>query len=108
MPKISLVVIIGIAQPQTLKLRGYAKKENATMLIDTGSTHNFIDINVAKRLNLFVYPIVDTRVMVADGKTIDGVRKCHKVKLQIEYYKLESRFYTIPLGAVEVVLGIQW
>jgi predicted aspartyl protease len=108
MPKISLATITGIAQPQTLKLRGHVKKENVTILVDTGSTHNFMDINVARKLNLFVYPAADIRVMVADGKKIDGVGKCHKVKLQIEDYELETGFYTVPLGGVDVVLGIQW
>ena len=49
------------------------KKENVTILVDTRNTHNFIDITVAKRLNLFVYPTADIRVMIADGKRIDGV-----------------------------------
>ena len=46
--------------------------------------------------------------MVADGKKIDDVKKCYNVKLQIEDYNLESRFYTLPLGEVDIVLGIQW
>ena len=108
MPKISLAAITGITQSQTLKLRGHVKKENVTVLIDTGSTHNFIDVNVAKRLNLFIYPAIDIRVMVADVKKIDGIRKCHKVKLQIDDYNMESKFYTIPLGGVDIVLGIEW
>jgi hypothetical protein len=108
MPKISLAAITGIAKPQTLKLRGHVKKKNVSILIDIGSTHNFIDINVAGRLNLFVYPAADIRVMVENGKKIDRIIKCHKIKLQIEYYKLESGFYTVPLGGLDVVLGIQW
>jgi hypothetical protein len=46
--------------------------------------------------------------MVAYGKKIDGVGKFHKVKFHIEDYELESGFYTVPLGGVDVVLGIQW
>ena len=48
------------------------------------------------------------KVMVADGKRIEKVGKCHKVKLQLKNYNLESEFYAIPLGGVDVVLGIQW
>jgi hypothetical protein len=81
MPKISLDEITRITQPQTLKIRGHVKKENVAILIDTWNTHNFIDINVAKRLNLFVYSTEDKRVIVADGKKNDGGGKCHKVKL---------------------------
>ena len=46
--------------------------------------------------------------MVADGKCIDGVGKCHKVKLQLRNHAMESSFYTVPLGGVDVVLGVQW
>ena len=91
-----------------MKLKGHIKKDNVTVLIDTGSTHNFIDINIARNLKLFVYPVPDMKVMVADGKKIENVGKCHKVKLQIRDFNLESEFYTVTLGGVDVVLGVQW
>ena len=46
--------------------------------------------------------------MVVDGNKIDNVGKCHKVKLQMQEYNLESNFFVVPLGGVDVVLGIQW
>ena len=78
------------------------------VLVDSGSTHNFVDVNVAKRLNIFSYPVANLKVMVADGKRIDGVGKCHKVKLKLSEYETETSFYTVPLGGVDVVLGIEW
>ena len=48
------------------------------------------------------------KVMVADGKKIEKVGKCHKVKLQIQDYNLESEFYAVPLGGVDAVLEIHW
>ena len=65
------------------------RKENVSILIDTCITHNFIDVNIAKRLNLFIYRETDIRVRVSDGRKIDGIGKCHKVKLQLDYYNLE-------------------
>jgi len=38
------------------------------------------------------------KAMVVDGKKIKKVGKCHKVKLQIQDFNLESPFYTLPLG----------
>jgi hypothetical protein len=107
-PRISLATITGITQPQTLKLKGHIKNDNVTVLIDTGSTHNFLDIKIARKLKLFVYPVPDMKVMVADDKKIGNVGKCHKVKLQIQDFNLESELYTVPLGGVDVVLGVQW
>ena len=78
------------------------------MLVDTESTHNFLDIRVARKLMLFVHPIPNMKVMVADGKKIEKVGKCHKVKLQIQDFKLESELYTLPLGGVDIIMGFQW
>ena len=107
-PKISIAAITGIHQPQTLNIKGHIKNNNVVVLFNTGSTHNFIDVSVAKRLNLFIYPVPNMKVMVAEGKNIKKVGKCHKVKLQIQDYNLELEFYAVPLGGVDVVLGIQW
>lgn len=98
----------GISQPQTLKLKGHINKNNVVVLIDSSSTHNFLDATTAKRLNIFSFPLPNMKVMVADGKKIEKVGKCHTVKLQIQDFSLESSFFTVPLGGVDVVLGVQW
>ena len=55
-PQVSLSAMTGISQHQTLKLKGHIKKNNVVVLIDSGSTHNFLDAIVAKRLNIFHFP----------------------------------------------------
>ena len=107
-PQISLAAITGISQPQTLKNKGHIKNNNITVVIDSGSTHNFVNVNLAKVFNLFIRLVPNMKVMVADGKKIDNVGKCHKVKLQMQEYNLESNFFAVPIGGVDVVLGIQW
>ena len=107
-PKISLVAITGISQPQTLKIKGHIKNNNITVLIDSDSTHKFVNVNLAKVFNLFIRLVPNMTVMIADGKKIDNVGRCHKFKLQMQEYNLESDFIAVPLGGVNVVLGIQW
>jgi hypothetical protein len=41
-PTISCNALAGISTPQTLKIEGYIKKKKVIVLIDSGSTHNFI------------------------------------------------------------------
>ena len=50
---ISCNALAGIATPQTLKIEGHIKKKKAILLIDSGSTHNFIHCKVANELNCF-------------------------------------------------------
>ena len=52
-PTISCNALAGINTPQTLKIEGHIKKKNVIVLIDSGTTHNFIHCMVAKELNCF-------------------------------------------------------
>ena len=55
-PTISFHGLDGVITSQNINIERYIKKNKATMLIDFGSTHNFIKCKVAKDLNCFVYP----------------------------------------------------
>ena len=76
---------------------GHIKNNNVSILIDTSNTHNFINVNLAKIFNLFVFPMPNMKVMVADGKKIENVGRHHKVKLQMQKYNLESNFFVVLL-----------
>ena len=54
-PTLSVVALISISQNRTLKLFGHIKDTKVTVLVDSGSTHNFIDSRVGKQLNIFIY-----------------------------------------------------
>jgi hypothetical protein len=98
--------LAGISTPQTLKIEGYIKKKKVIVLIDSGSTHNFIHYKLAKDLNCFVYTTPKFQVMIADGGTINCSGKCNKINLTMGEYVMNSPMISIPMGGVDVVLGI--
>jgi len=65
-PMISLAGIIGRVEPRTLKLKRSIKSKNIIILVDSRSTHNFVDINLAKKINIFVYLVRDLMVTIVD------------------------------------------
>jgi hypothetical protein len=75
------------------------------MLIDFGSTHNFINCKLAKYLNCFVYPVPEFQVMIADGGNINCSRKCYNINLNMGEYLLDSPMISTQMGGVDVVLG---
>ena len=77
------------------------------MLIDFGSTHNFIHCKLAKVLNCFVYLAPEFQAMIADGGTINCSGKCHNINLAMGEYVLNSRMIVIPMGGADVVIGVQ-
>jgi hypothetical protein len=95
-------------QPKTLKLKGVIKERNLTILVDSSGTHNGIDIDVAKKLNLFIYPTKDLTVKVANGQKVKEVGKCHKISVQIQELELQPEFYALPLEGIDMVLGAKW
>ena len=78
------------------------------MLIDMGGTHNFIHGKVGKELNCFLYPTPRCQVMVANGGAINFSGKCHNIKLTMGEQVLNSPMLSIPMGGVDVVVGVQW
>jgi excinuclease UvrABC ATPase subunit len=74
-PTISCNALAGISTPQTLKIEGYIKKKKVIVLIDSGSTHNFIHYKLAKALNCFVYLVPEFQVMIAIWRNYQLLRK---------------------------------
>ena len=75
------------------------------VLINYGSTHNFIQCKISRELNFFLYPSLESQLMVANGGTINFSRKFH---ISMREYVLNSPMLSIPMGGVDVVLGVQW
>ena len=107
-PTISCNALVGITTPQTLKAKGYIKKKKVITLIDSGSTHDFVHCKIAKELNCFLYPAPECQVMVENGGTINFSGKCHNIKPTMGEYVLNIPMISIPMGSVDVVLGVQW
>ena len=47
-------------------------------------------------------------MIVANGGTINFSGKFHNIKLAMGEYVLNSPMLSIPMGGVDVVLGVQW
>ena len=78
------------------------------MLIKLGSTHNFIKKKLATLLNCFIYLALEFQVLIADGGTVSCSGKCHSIKLSMADYQLDTPMYVISMGAIDIVLGVQW
>ena len=46
--------------------------------------------------------------MVTNGETLNFSGECHNIKLTMGEYVLNNIILSIPMGGVDVVLGVQW
>ncbi|GJS30434.1 reverse transcriptase [Tanacetum coccineum] len=77
-PQISLNALNGANTFQTMRVTGKVGKHELHVLTDCGSIHNFLDINVARKVGCLQEETFNTDMMI------------------------------LPLEACEMVLGIQW
>lgn len=67
--KISLYALNGHPNPQTIRLVGLINGQKISVLIDSGSSHNFVQIDIARRLKLLTSPI--SEFIVATGSAMN-------------------------------------
>lgn len=107
-PKISSHAISGTPKLSIMRLVGKIGMSKVVILVDTGSTHNFLDPSFAKKNNLEVTKYNRLRVRVANGDTMLADGGCEKVAVKMQGHSYEADFYLLPLGGCDVVLGVSW
>ncbi|KAJ7942659.1 Ty3/gypsy retrotransposon protein [Quillaja saponaria] len=93
---------------QTMKVQGLIKKQSVTVLIDSGSTHNFIDSDVIKRLKVKTQLTDALEVQVANGHRVQVNSCCKQLQWVMAGTMFTADFLSMPLGSYGIVLGVQW
>jgi hypothetical protein len=78
-PMISLNSLIGFSTPQTLKLIGYIKNRKVIILVDIGSTHNFIHRHISQEVNCYVCAIKKIQILISNGGSMKCGGQCENV-----------------------------
>lgn len=107
-PKITFYALTGGAAPQTMRVMAKIESYEIIVLIDNGSTHNFINTRLA---NLLLLPIKLTAafsVRVANREKLTCQGKFEKVQILIQDIPFSLTVYALPITRIYLVLGIQW
>jgi hypothetical protein len=107
-PLISLHALTSFLTPQTLKLIGYIKHRKVIILVDSGSTHNFIHRRIAQETNCYICVVNNFQIMISNGGSMKCCGRCENVCLQNRHYQLKSHMFSIDMGGCDIVLGVEW
>jgi hypothetical protein len=92
---------------QTMKVIGYVKKKPLQILIDSRSTHNFLDLTVRKQVGSRLIHTQPLQVSVADGSKISSSNICKELVWKIQDVNFQADVMVLPLGGSEMMLGVQ-
>ena len=87
---------------------GKLQNKAVTVLIDGGSTHNFIDQAIVTKFGLDVAHDQKLQVMVANWDKINCDGRCLGLTLLVQNFPIQAVFYILPAATCQVVLGVQW
>ena len=78
------------------------------VLIDSGSTYNFISEKVANTLQLPMKPTEPFSVRVANGGSLTCQGRLKNVPIHLQGILFSLIIYALPLYGLDLLLGIQW
>lgn len=107
-PLISLLALTSCSSPRTMRVEAIIGKKALVVLIDRGSTHNFVDQKLAHDLHMAVTPIDTFMVKIANGERLICRERYDHVTITIQQFKFTVTLFALPLKGLDLVLGIQW
>ncbi|XP_026398810.1 uncharacterized protein LOC113294638 [Papaver somniferum] len=106
--EISLHALTGATTHETIRISGHLNKHTVTVLIDTCSTHSFIDATLISQLGLHVSPTGHMLVTVANGDSTISQDICHNLTWEMQGYQFSANLRSLPLGGCDIVLEADW
>lgn len=105
-PTVSLHALAGVCTPNTMQVAVSIHGHKLTALMDTGSTHNFINADVAATVGLLFTDYPAIRVAVANGDKVPCFGRAPDVDMSVGPDVFPITCYAIPLGGYDLVLGV--
>ncbi|KAJ8763101.1 hypothetical protein K2173_023306 [Erythroxylum novogranatense] len=92
-PEISLHAITGTCNPQSMHLLGCWKGNQVLILVDSGSTHNFVSVS---------------KVNVANGEQLRNPEICKGAPIELGFTIFTVDLFVLQLTGFDIILGVNW
>lgn len=105
---LSSAALSGQPGPRTLQFQGKISGSSVLILVDSGSSHSFVDSAVAAHIpgvQLLKNPV---SVRVADGGSISCSAEIPNAEWSLQGLRFHSTLRILPLGSYDVIIGMDW
>ncbi|KAK0581882.1 hypothetical protein LWI29_019083 [Acer saccharum] len=106
--ELSLNAMSEVSKPSTIRLMAWVGKFEVSMLVGSGSSHNFINANIVRKIGLRGATIEAFDVKVANGEKLKCEEVVHEVKMNVQGVRIAADLHVLSLVGVDVVLGNAW
>ena len=91
-----------------MRLIAWIEKHEVTLLVDSGSSHNFVNANIIKKIGLRGVAVEPFEVKVANGEKLKCDEVVRDVKINVQGVKIVTDLHVLIIVGLDVVLGSAW
>lgn len=105
-PQLFVNTLTGIRSFQIMRIKGSCGIRTLFLLIDSGSSHNFIDNKIAKKLGCILELVSTVRVVATNGNELIFQEVCKQFQWGMQGHSFQADFLILPLDHFDMILGI--
>lgn len=98
----------GTTSKKTMRLLGHIGKSQILVLIDSGSSGNFISEELVSKLQLSVQNLAHVQVTIADGTKLVSATGISALTWGVQQSKFVTPVRVLPLKCYDMILGMEW
>jgi AAA15 family ATPase/GTPase len=91
-----------------MQLVSLINNHRVVILIDSRSSHNFLDPALLKKIQVRVINTIKLQVNIVNRAKIQSEGKCTSVSIKVQGNTIITKFDAIPFGGCDIVLGVEW
>ena len=103
--ELSLHALSGTRTPSTMRLMAWIGKHEVTLLVDSGSSHNFINASIIKKLGLQGVAVEPFEVKVANGEKLRCEEMVRDVKMNVQGVRIVVNLHVLTIAGLDVEIG---
>jgi predicted aspartyl protease len=105
---LSLHAMSGHPQGKAIQLRALVQNQVMVILVDSSSSHTFLNAPLAHKLKVATTLIPQMIVNVANGQSLSCATEVKQFAWWIQGHTFQVDAKVIEMGAYDLVLGIDW
>ncbi|KAA0039618.1 ty3-gypsy retrotransposon protein [Cucumis melo var. makuwa] len=90
--------MVGLTAPRTFKVKWTVEDQEIVIMIDCGTTHNFISLKLVDDLKISMVETTNYVVIMGSGKAVQGRGMCKSVTVGLPIMTIMEDFFTVRVG----------
>lgn len=108
MGHLSLNAISGTDEGEEIKIRALVNNKVMQVLIDSGSSHSFVNPSFLELANVKATVCSPVLVKVANGESMVSAHKVSKLNWWVPNHTFHTDMRVLYIGAYDAILGFDW